>query len=169
MLLLWQTLLSLILPVNLTNADDTGPRTWRAQEGGRTVISHVVVVAGVVAVAVSPVIITAVAVVLILSVAFLVVVAGIGTDQRRVTHAADDVFHTGALGTKVLIRQPVQIKRGEGEGLRGSVGVEARRRRRPPEGGGGRWRGKRRPGREAVRWAVLVAGGVAAGVFSLDL
>ena len=125
-------------------------------------------VAGVVAVAAAiPSVI--VAAVLILTVAVLVVVASVGPDQWGVAHAADDVFHAGAFGTEVLVRQPVQVKGGEGEGLRGSMGVEARRWRWPPEGGGGRWRGKRRPRREAVRWAVLVTGGVTAGVLSLDL
>lgn len=84
------------------------------------------------------------------------------------THAADDVFHAGALRAKVLVRHPVQVE--GGEGLRGSVGVEARRRRWSPEGGGrggGRWRGERRPGGEAVGRAVTV--GVAAGVLCMDL
>lgn len=129
-----------------------------------------VVAADVVAVAVPSVVIAAAAVVaavLVLAVALLVVVAGVGSDQRRVAHAADDVLHAGALGAEVLVRQPVQVEGGEGEGLRG--GVMARRRRRPPEGAGGRWRGKRRPGREAVGGAVPVARGVAAGVLGLDL
>lgn len=172
MLLLWQALLSLILPVHLTNADRAAPRTRRAQEGGRAVAPPVVVAADVVAVAVSSVVIAAAAVVaavLVLAVALLVVVAGVGSDQRRVAHAADDVLHAGALGAEVLVRQPVQVEGGEGEGLRGGVGVMARRRRRPPEGAGGRWRGKRRPGREAVGGAVPVARGVAAGVLGLDL
>lgn len=126
-LLLWQALLSLILPVNLTNADHTTPRTRRAQEGRRAVAPAVVVAAGVVAVAVSSVVIAAVAVVaavLIFAVAVLVVVA-VGPDQWRVINAPNDVFHTGALGAKVLIGEPVQIESGEGEGLRGSMGVEA--------------------------------------------
>ena len=128
-LLLRQTLLSLILPVNLTgtNTDDHGAGAWGAHEGG-AVAPDVAVVADVVAAAVSPVIIAAVAVaaaVLVVAVAFLVVVAGVGPDQGRVTHAADDVFHAGAFGAEVLVRQPVQVEGGEGEGLRGSVGVEA--------------------------------------------
>lgn len=112
-MLLRQTLLSLILPVNL--ADHTAPRARGAQEGRRAVAPAVVVAAGVVAVAVSSVVIAAVAVVaaiLVFAVAFLVVVA-VGPDQWRVTHATDDVFHAGALGTKVLVRQPVQVEGGE--------------------------------------------------------
>lgn len=127
MLLLWQALLSFILPINLANADHATPRTWRAQEGRRAVAPAVVVAAGVVTVAVSSLVITAAAVVaasLVFAVAFLAVVA-VGPDQWRVTHAADDVFHAGALGAEVLVRQPVQVEGGEGEGLRGSVGVEA--------------------------------------------
>ena len=126
-LLLRQTLLPLILPVNLTDADGNGPGAWRAHEGG-TVAPDVAVVADVVAAAVSPVIIAAVAVaaaVLVVAVAFLVVVAGVGPDQGRVAHAADDVFHAGAFGAEVLVRQPVQVEGGEGEGLGGGVGVEA--------------------------------------------
>lgn len=168
-LLLWQALLSLILPVNLTSADRAAPRTRRAQEGRRAVAPPVVVAADVVAVAVSSVVIAAVAAVLVLTVALLVVVAGVGSDQRRVTHAADDVLHAGALGAKVLVGQPVQVEGGEGEGLRGCMGVMARRRRRPPEGAGGRRRGKRRPGREAVGGAVPITRRVAAGVLGLDL
>lgn len=75
-----------------------------------------VVAAGVVAVAVSSVVIAAVAVVaavLVLAVVFLVVVAGVGSDQWRVTHASDYVFHAGALGAKVFVRQPVQVEGGE--------------------------------------------------------
>ncbi len=75
-----------------------------------------IVGADVVAVAVSSVVSTAIAVVaavLILAVALLVVVACTGPDQWRVTHAADDVFHTGALGAKMLVRQPVQVEGGE--------------------------------------------------------
>lgn len=168
-LLLWQALLSLILPVNLTNA---APRTWRAQERRWAVAPPVFVAADVVAVPVPSVVITAVAVVaavLVFAVALLVVVAGTGPDQRRVTHAADYVFHAGALGAKVLVRQPVQVKGGEGEGLRGNMGVMARRRRWPPKRGRGRWREKRRPRREAVRGAVSVTGGIAAGILGLDL
>lgn len=101
MLLLWQSLLSLILTVNLTNADRTAPRPWRAQEGRRAVAPAVVVTAAaVVAVSVPSVVIAAA---LVLAVAFLVVVASIGPDQWRVTHAADDVFHAGTLGTKMLV------------------------------------------------------------------
>lgn len=86
-----------------------------------------VVAAVVVIVAVSSLVIATVAVVaaiLIFAVAFLAVVA-VGPDQWRMAHAADDVFHAGALGAKVLVRQPVQVEGGEGEGLRRSVGVEA--------------------------------------------
>lgn len=172
MLLLWQALLSFILPVHLAGADHAAPRTRRAQEGRGAVAPPVVVAVDVVAAAVSPVVVAAAAVVaaaLVLAVAVLVVVAGVGPDQRRVAHAADDVFHAGPLGAEVLVRQSVQVEGGEGEGLRGSVGAVARRGRLPPEGGGGRWRRKRRPWREAVRGAVSLAGGVAAAVLGLDL
>lgn len=171
-MLLWQALLSFILPVNLTSADHAAPRPRRAEEGRRAVAPPVVVAVDAVAVAVSSVVVTAVAVVaavLVLAVAFLVVVAGVGPHQWRVTHAADDVFYAGAFGAKVLVRQSVQVEGGEGERLRGSVGVMARRRRLPPEGGGGRWRRKRGPWREAVGGAVPFTGGVAAAVLGLDL
>lgn len=79
-LLLWQALLSLVLPVNLAYADHAAPRARRAQQGRRAVAPAVVVAAGVVAVAVSPVVVTAVAAILAFSVAFLVVVA-VGPDQ----------------------------------------------------------------------------------------
>lgn len=170
MLLLWQALLSLILPVDLADSNHATPRARRAQQRRGAVAPAVT--AGAVAVAIASVVVTAVAVVaavLIFAVALLVVVASIGSDQRRVAHATDDVFHTGALGTKVLVGQPVQFEGGKGEGLRGSVGVEGCRRGWPPEGGGGRWRGQRRPRREAVRRAVPITGGVAAGVLGLDL
>lgn len=137
MLLLRQALLSLILPVDFP--DHSTARTGRAQERRGAVAPAVAVAAGAVAVAVPSVVIAAAAVVaavLIFAVAFLTVVAGVGSDQRRVTHAADDVLHAGALGSKVLVRQPVQVEGREGEGLRGSVGVEACRGRWPPEGGG---------------------------------
>lgn len=107
-LLLRQALLSLVLPVNLANANRATPRTWRAQERWRAVALAVVV-----AVAISSVVVTVVVAVvgaLVLSVAISVVVTGVEPDQRRVTHAADDVFHAGPLGAQVLVRQPVQVK-----------------------------------------------------------
>lgn len=105
-LLLRQALLSFVLPVNLPGADHSAPRTRRAEQRRRAVTPPVVVAAQAVAAAVSSVVITAAAVaavVLVLAVAFLVVVAGVGPDQRRVTHAADDVFYAGTLGAEVLV------------------------------------------------------------------
>lgn len=80
-LLLWQALLPLILPVNLTNANHAAPRTRRAQKGRRAIAPPVVMAADTVAVAVYSVVITAVAAVLVIAVAFLVVVTGVGPDQ----------------------------------------------------------------------------------------
>lgn len=168
-MLLWQALLPFVLPVNLPGADRSAPRTRRAEERRRAVAPPAVVAAEAVAVAVSSVVVAAAAVVLVVAVAFLVVVAGVGPDQGRVTHAADDVLHAGALGAKVLVRQSVQVEGGQGEWLGGSVGVMVGRRQLPPEGGGGRWRRERRPRREAVGGAVPFTGGVAAAVLGLDL
>lgn len=68
-------------------------------------------VAGIMAAAaVAP--LTPVAPVSVFTFAEVVLVASAAPDQRRVAHAADDVFHSGTLGTEVFIGQTVQVERG---------------------------------------------------------
>lgn len=78
--------------------------------------------------AVASVVIAAAVAVLVITAAFLPVLAAIRPNQGRVTHAPDDVLDTCAFGTKVFIRESVQVERGDGKWLRGSMGAVAQGR-----------------------------------------
>lgn len=116
MLLLRQPLLPLVLAVNLPGVDGAAPRSWGAEDGGRTVAPPVFV-----AVAVDPVVTAAITAnittTVVVPVDFLSVVPSVGPDQRGVAHTPDDVLHSGPLGAKVLVGQTVQVEGREGERL----------------------------------------------------
>ena len=114
MLLLGQPLLPLVLPVSLAGIDAGAPRARGGQQGGGAVAPPAFAAA---------VVGTAAATVFDLAAAVLAVIGSVGPHQRRVAHAADDVLHTRTFGTEVLVCESVQVEGGDGQRLRGSVGV----------------------------------------------
>lgn len=103
MLLLWQSLLPLVLPVNLPGVYRAAAQSRGTEDGGRTIAPSMIMAVAFYPV-VTPAAITAtITTTLVVPVDFLSVVTGGGTNQRGVAHTPDDVLHPGPLGAKVFV------------------------------------------------------------------